>query len=301
MPSISAFREIEKLYQRKHPPPDYTQALHFHCLDLNTYENRQKIINVTQEFLDTWGSQEKQQPSVFRIVDKPGLLVIIDAFTILEQKYWIRNCLVEYTHWTHPTNLGQQTSEQINLWSWTQMSPERRALVSKLRWTTLGYHYNWTTKAYRKDHQTPFPLELALLATRLVDTFTSYKGFVAEAAIINYYQLGDSLMGHCDVSEQVQDAPLVSISFGQDAIFLLGGVSKEETPVALRLCSGDILIMEKEARLAYHGVPRIIENTLPDQLKQISPEDDPPDWKALRDYLQTSRINVNIRQVWGES
>ncbi len=48
-------------------------------------------------------------------------------------------------------------------------------------------------------------------------------------------------------------------AWGQSAIFLIGGESRP-TPILLR--SGDVVIMSSEARLAYHGVPRILGPSL---------------------------------------
>ena len=281
----------------------------FMISSLNTPENTRKIHDVTGEFIDRWevlGCQERQ-PKVFRISDRPGFLLIVNAFTIDEQKYWIRKCLEEYTNWDYPTNLSHMLLSSDNaqvissgsFWEWTQTGDKDRArILRSLRWTTLGYHYDWATKIYRKDHWTPFPSDLDRLARFLVETFSSTRQFIPEAAIINYYQTGDTLMCHCDTSEELKDAPLLSLSFGLDAIFLLGGISKDEVPIALRLQSGDIVIMEKEARLSYHGVPRIIENTLPDPLLTEDNIVSPSNWAPFANYLKTSRINLNIRQVW---
>jgi alkylated DNA repair protein alkB family protein 1 len=40
------------------------------------------------------------------------------------------------------------------------------------------------------------------------------------------------------------------------------------------------------------GVPRILENTLPDYLAE-----GPEDWALFGKYMETSRLNINIRQV----
>ena len=42
-------------------------------------------------------------------------------------------------------------------------------------------------------------------------------------ALVNYYHEGDTLGGHRDDVESDQSAPIVAISLGCDAIFLLGG------------------------------------------------------------------------------
>ena len=44
-----------------------------------------------------------------------------------------------------------------------------------------------------------------------------------DVALVNYYHEGDTLGGHRDDVEQDQTAPIVAISLGCDAIFLLGG------------------------------------------------------------------------------
>lgn len=88
-------------------------------------------------------------------------------------------------------------------------------------------------------------------------------------------------------------------------------------PVPLLLKSGDIVVMTGPCRKAFHGkfsrsafhlwvslmrfqigVPLIIENTLPDYLSNNNQYDDAPDWKLFGDFMSTSRINLNIRQVY---
>lgn len=51
----------------------------------------------------------------------------------------------------------------------------------------------------------------------------------------------------------------IIFSFGQTAIFLLGGRTIDVPPTAMYLHSGDIVIMSEEARLSYHGVPKILK------------------------------------------
>lgn len=51
----------------------------------------------------------------------------------------------------------------------------------------------------------------------------------------------------------------MGFSFGQHAIFLIGGKTKDEKPSAIFLKSGDIVVMSKESRLSYHAVPRILK------------------------------------------
>jgi len=96
-----------------------------------------------------------------------------------------------------------------------------------------------------------------------------------------------------DVEEEF-DAPVVSISIGNTAIFLLGGKTRSDPPVAMYLRSGDIVIMGGESRLCYHGVPRILHGTLPKEYSEIFDTTYAP----VLEYLNSSRININIRQVY---
>ncbi len=70
--------------------------------------------------------------------------------------------------------------------------------------------------------------------------------------------MDSTLSGHTDHSEKDLARPLLSLSFGQSAIFLIGGPTKQTRPKALLLNSGDVVIMSGESRLAYHGVPKVL-------------------------------------------
>lgn len=91
----------------------------------------------------------------------------------------------------------------------------------------------------------------------------------------------------------------MTCSFGQDAVFLLGGMDKKDHPLALLIQSGDIVIMSGDCRLSYHGVPRIIASPedVPRWSKSEVADDESEDWLQCCDYLQWSRINLNVRQV----
>lgn len=52
--------------------------------------------------------------------------------------------------------------------------------------------------------------------------------------------------------------------------------------------------MTGPCRAAFHGVPRIIEGTLPGYLQKSQD----PDWDIYAEYLAEARINLNIRQVY---
>jgi alkylated DNA repair protein alkB family protein 1 len=76
-----------------------------------------------------------------------------------------------------------------------------------------------------------------------------YPSYSAEAAILNFYGLDHSLMAHLDDVEETFEMPIVSLSFGNTAVFLIGDTTKETSPVAMFIRSGDVVIMSGHSRL----------------------------------------------------
>ena len=106
---------------------------------------------------------------------------------------------------------------------------------------------------------------------------TSYP-YPPEACLINYYS-PDARMGlHVDNDEEDFDAPILSLSLGDDARFRLGGRDRKDPVRKFMLTSGDVLILDGEDRLAYHGVDRIDAGT-----------------SAL--LREPGRINLTLRRV----
>lgn len=90
-------------------------------------------------------------------------------------------------------------------------------------------------------------------------------------------------------------------SLGNAAVFLIGGLTRETEPVPILLRSGDIVIMSGPAcRRAFHGVPRILEGSLPRHLTAdaVVEKGAREEWRPYEEYLGTSRININVRQVF---
>jgi len=177
----------------------------------------------------------------------------------------------------------------------------RQALDKKLRWMTLGGQYDWTNKVYPSSAPPPFPSDIK----NLIESLFPMK---AEAAIVNLYSPGDTLSVHRDVSEEC-DRPLVSISLGCEGIFVIAldevdehGFEKME---AIRLRSGDAVLMSGKSRYAWHGVPKVLEGTCPFELESwpcIGPHSQPrasdERFEAWRYWLKGKRINLNIRQMF---
>jgi alkylated DNA repair protein (DNA oxidative demethylase) len=99
-----------------------------------------------------------------------------------------------------------------------------------------------------------------------------------QACLVNFY-LADARMGqHQDRDEADFSAPVVSVSLGDDCLFRVGGASRRDPTRSIRLRSGDVVVLEGEGRLAFHGVDRIYPST-----------------SAL--LRQGGRINLTLRRV----
>jgi alkylated DNA repair protein (DNA oxidative demethylase) len=63
---------------------------------------------------------------------------------------------------------------------------------------------------------------------------------------------------HRDADEEAVDAPVLSVSLGDTAIFRFGGDTRCGPTTILKLNSGDVLMFGGPARAMYHGVDRIL-------------------------------------------
>jgi alkylated DNA repair protein (DNA oxidative demethylase) len=81
-----------------------------------------------------------------------------------------------------------------------------------------------------------------------------FAGFAPDACLVNRYEPGAKMSLHQDRDEQDFAAPIVSVSLGLSAIFLLGGLKRSETPRRYRLSHGDVVVWGGPSRLFFHGV-----------------------------------------------
>jgi alkylated DNA repair protein (DNA oxidative demethylase) len=88
-----------------------------------------------------------------------------------------------------------------------------------------------------------------------------------ESCLVNVYDASARMGLHQDRDEKDFDAPVVSLSLGDTCLFRIGGTKRGDPTRSFRLASGDALVLGGDARLAFHGVDRIIPRTstlLPD-------------------------------------
>jgi DNA oxidative demethylase len=130
-------------------------------------------------------------------------------------------------------------------------------------WNALTYRYESTRADYDDAPVVPVPEAWVQLASRAA----AEAGFTFEPdlCIMNWYD-ADGRMGlHQDKDEGPEsiDAglPVVSMSLGDTARFLFGGLKRRDPIRSLLLESGDTFVFGGAARLRYHGVSRIIAGT----------------------------------------
>lgn len=154
--------------------------------------------------------------------------------------------------------------------------------------TSVG-EYGWLSdkKGYRYETQHPvagaaFPPIPPLIHEIAVQAVAHYGLTIRpETALINWYAADGNLGLHQDKTE-VSRAPVVSISLGDDALFIKGGMQRSDPKETIILKSGDVLVMGAEHRLAYHGIKKILPGTAPLALG----------------FKQAGRINITVRQVY---
>jgi len=144
-----------------------------------------------------------------------------------------------------------------------------------VRMLCLGRHWNGKTYTYEPtrsdfDDRPAPPLPTSFRAVAEAIAREVGMPFVPDLCILNYYD-ADGRMGlHQDKDEAARSLaaglPVVSVSLGDTARFLFGGVKRKDPVEARLLESGDAFVFGGPARLRYHGVSRIVPRTAPREL-----------------------------------
>ncbi|MGH6889934.1 MAG: alpha-ketoglutarate-dependent dioxygenase AlkB [Rhizomicrobium sp.] len=82
-----------------------------------------------------------------------------------------------------------------------------------------------------------------------------------ECCLVNLYRGGARMGLHQDRDEAALDAPVVSVSLGDSAQFRIGSSTRRAPAQSLPLASGDVVTFGGVARLAFHGIDRVVEKS----------------------------------------
>lgn len=133
-------------------------------------------------------------------------------------------------------------------------------------WNGLTYRYEERRSDYDNAPVPPIPDDMVALAREAA----ADAGFEMQPdiCIVNHYTLESRMGVHQDKDERPETlaagVPIVSVSLGDAARFVIGGVTRRERTRPLVLRSGDVLVMAGPSRMRFHGVTRILAGTAPE-------------------------------------
>jgi len=141
-----------------------------------------------------------------------------------------------------------------------------------------GYRYQKTHPATSE----PWPA----IPQSLLGLWQLVAGYTAppECCLVNYYAPGAKMGLHQDTDEAAMDAPVVSVSLGDGAMFKVKGPDRAgPTSWSVKLGSGDVVVLGGKARHYFHGIDRIYPGTSTLLPRDLFPEG--------------GRINLTLRRV----
>lgn len=146
-----------------------------------------------------------------------------------------------------------------------------RMLCLGRHWNAGTYQYETTRADFDGLPAPPIPSDLRALAREIAAA--AGMSIEPDVCLINYYDAEGRMGLHQDKDEGAASIaagiPVVSVSLGDTARFLFGGLRRRDPIDALPLESGDAFVFGGPARLRYHGVSRIAPLTAPRELDLI--------------------------------
>ncbi|MGW9329789.1 alpha-ketoglutarate-dependent dioxygenase AlkB family protein [Bosea sp. NPDC055594] len=192
------------------------------------------------------------------------------------------------THWPGYLDAGEQAALVAELREVARQAPFFTPRMPKtgkpfsVRMTNCGV-LGWVSDEggyrYQPNHPEtgePWPA----MPSRLLQAWEELAGYPLppQACLINFYEPTAKMGLHQDRDEEDFAAPVLSLSLGDTALFRIGGTVRGGKTVSLKLASGDALAFGGAARLAYHGIDRILAGS-----SSLLP--------------QAGRINLTLRRV----
>jgi DNA oxidative demethylase len=151
-----------------------------------------------------------------------------------------------------------------------------------VRMTNCG-PLGWMTDEHGYRYQATHPVTGAPwppIPALLMEAWRTLAGYPRppQACLVNFYGSGARMGLHQDRDEEDFHAPVVSLSLGDTCLFRIGATTRHGPTRSFRLASGDAVVLGGEARLAFHGVDRVIPGT-------------------SRLLAEGGRINLTLRRV----
>jgi alkylated DNA repair protein (DNA oxidative demethylase) len=133
----------------------------------------------------------------------------------------------------------------------------RMTNMGRLGWLSdrAGYRYQQTHPVTCK----PWP-EMPQMLLELWHEVSGYA-HPPEACLVNFYEASARMGLHQDRDEEDLEAPVVSVSLGDTAVFRIGGLERKSPTSSIRLQSGDVVVIGGDSRLCFHGIDRVVPGT----------------------------------------
>ena len=129
-----------------------------------------------------------------------------------------------------------------------------------VRMTSAGT-VGWVSdrRGYRYEPAHPKGIAWPAIPERVLEIWRATTGADRDpdTCLINYYDENARMGFHQDKDETDAAWPVVSISLGDDALFRIGGTDRTDKTQSQWLSSGDVVVLDGPARLAYHGIDRV--------------------------------------------
>ena len=172
------------------------------------------------------------------------------------------------TYWPERMNGSQQRAllsevfarvEQAPFFKPTMPGSGKPFSVEMTNFGPLGWVSD-QVKGYRYERCHPIAGEpwpdIPSLLVELWREATQYRA-PPEACLVNLYRCGAKMGLHRDEDEAAKDAPVLSVSLGDRALFRFSGPNARAPTQTLKLSSGDVLTFGGPARFMHHGIDRI--------------------------------------------
>lgn len=139
---------------------------------------------------------------------------------------------------------------------WGKPMSVRMTAAGRLGWVIERGRYAYAARHPETGRPWP-PIPASVLAV-----WRAVSGWAGDpdCCLVNWYGEGARMGLHRDADEGEAGfaAPVVSISLGDPARFRMGGPSRKGPSESVVLNSGDVVVMGGPARLAYHGIDRVM-------------------------------------------
>ncbi len=123
-----------------------------------------------------------------------------------------------------------------------------------LGWTSDAQGYAYSPRDPLTHAAWPaMPAEFEKLARDAANS-CGMRNFAPDSCLINRYAGGAGMGLHQDRNEQDLSAPIVSVSIGATAKFMLGGLRRADPAKTIELHDGDVMVWGGAARLVFHGI-----------------------------------------------